>query len=300
MVPARRHQRQVAPGPRRHDLGRVGRRGRRPRPGLRLPVALLADARRPARRPDRPGRRADPTQPRQPPPHRQRLERRRHPADGAGALPHDVPVLRRRGPAVLPALPAQRRRVPRRAVQHRVVRPAHPHGRPGDRARGRRLRAHARRRPPLLQPPRAGPAPAHPRAAAAADAHARPVASPSSTRSTSSTSRSRATTRTPASRPRLPSERTHRPGRRGRRQRRHRRGRRHPVAAPRGLQALQGAHPRPHAGHGPHDVRLDRPPAARPHHDRAHPRSRLVRRRRARRPRPRRGARARRRTCPAT
>ena len=74
------------------------------------------------------------------------------------------------GPAVLPALPAQRRRVPRRPVQHRVLRPAHAHGRPGDRARGRRLRAHARRRPPLLQPPRPGPAPADPRPAAAADA----------------------------------------------------------------------------------------------------------------------------------
>ena len=31
----------------------------------------------------------------------------------------------------LPALPALRRRLPRRPVQHRVVRPAHPHGRPG-------------------------------------------------------------------------------------------------------------------------------------------------------------------------
>ena len=60
LVPPRRHQREVAAGPRRHDLGRVGRRGRRPRPDLRLPVALLADARRPARRPDRPGRRPDP------------------------------------------------------------------------------------------------------------------------------------------------------------------------------------------------------------------------------------------------
>ena len=35
----------------------------------------------------------------------------------------------------LPALPALGRRVPRRAVQHRVLRPADPHGRPGDRAR---------------------------------------------------------------------------------------------------------------------------------------------------------------------
>ena len=64
----------------------------------------------------------------------------------------------------LPALPALGRRLPRRAVQHRVVRPAHPHGRPGDRPRGRRLRAHAGRRAPLPQPPRPGAAPADPRA----------------------------------------------------------------------------------------------------------------------------------------
>ena len=35
----------------------------------------------------------------------------------------------------LPALPALRRRLPRRAVQHRVLRAAHPHGRAGHRPR---------------------------------------------------------------------------------------------------------------------------------------------------------------------
>ena len=35
----------------------------------------------------------------------------------------------------LPALPTLGRRLPRRAVQHRLLRPAHPHGRAGDRAR---------------------------------------------------------------------------------------------------------------------------------------------------------------------
>ena len=64
VVPARRHQRALAAGARHHDLGRVGRRRRRPRAGLRLPVAVLADARRRAHRPDRPGRRVDPHQPR--------------------------------------------------------------------------------------------------------------------------------------------------------------------------------------------------------------------------------------------
>ena len=39
-------------------------------------------------------------QPRLAPPHRLGLERRRHPGHGAGAVPHDVPVLRRRRPAL--------------------------------------------------------------------------------------------------------------------------------------------------------------------------------------------------------
>ena len=46
------------------------------------------------------------------------------------------PRRRRPGPAQLPALPALGRRLPRRPVQHRVVRPAHPHGRPGRSASG--------------------------------------------------------------------------------------------------------------------------------------------------------------------
>ena len=41
------------------------------------------------------GRRADPHQPRLPAPHRLGVERRRRPRHGAGAVPHDVPVLRR-------------------------------------------------------------------------------------------------------------------------------------------------------------------------------------------------------------
>ncbi len=60
VVPARRHQRALAAGARRHDLGRMGRRQRRPRAGLRLPVAPLAHARRARDRPDRAGARVDP------------------------------------------------------------------------------------------------------------------------------------------------------------------------------------------------------------------------------------------------
>ena len=48
-------------------------------------------------------------------------------ADGAAALPYIVPVLRGRRPAVLPALSAQRRRLSRRALQHRFLRAAHAH-----------------------------------------------------------------------------------------------------------------------------------------------------------------------------
>ncbi len=45
---------------------------------------------------------------------------------GPAALPRAVPVLRRRRAAVVPALPAQRGHLPRRAVQHRLLRPARP------------------------------------------------------------------------------------------------------------------------------------------------------------------------------
>ena len=57
VVPARRHQRRLAAGARRHDLGRMGRRERRPRAGLRLAMARLADRRTAAHRPDRQRRR---------------------------------------------------------------------------------------------------------------------------------------------------------------------------------------------------------------------------------------------------
>src|SRR4029079_18876556 len=104
----------------------------------------------------------------------QRLCRRGPAADGARALSRAVPVLRRGRPALVPALPALGRPLPRRAVQHRVVRPPPAHGRTGERPRGRGLRPHARRRAPLSQPSRRGPRAADPRAALASRAATRP------------------------------------------------------------------------------------------------------------------------------
>ena len=118
---------------RRHHLGRVGRRPRVssgpvygvqwrswPTPDGEQIDQISHPARHAAHRP------------RLPPDDRLGLERRRAAGHGAGALPRVLPVLRGRRPALLPALPAQRRHVPRRAVQHRQLRAADPHGgRPG-------------------------------------------------------------------------------------------------------------------------------------------------------------------------
>ena len=86
----------------------------------------------------------------------------------ARALPPAVPVLRGGRAALLPALPAQRRRVPRRAVQHRLLRAADPHGRAAGGSRRRRVHLDRRRLPPVPESPRAGERAARARAAAAA------------------------------------------------------------------------------------------------------------------------------------
>ena len=129
------------------------------------------------------------------------VEPGRHSRHGAGALPLPVPVLRRRRAALLPALPALGRRVPRRAVQHRQLRAADHDDGAGDGPEARRVRPHLRRRAPLPQPPRAG------RRAAASAPRARCRAWRSTRRSSRSSSSStrtsswRATTRTRTSRP---------------------------------------------------------------------------------------------------
>ncbi len=76
LVPGRRHQRQISQRPRRADLGRMGRRARRSRPGLRPAMALLAGAGRPHHRPDRQCGGDDPAQSGFAPPDRHRLESR--------------------------------------------------------------------------------------------------------------------------------------------------------------------------------------------------------------------------------
>ena len=148
---------------------------RRPRPGLRRAVALVADARR---RPHRPDRRASSSSSRPIP---IRAASSSAPGtsptlaeDGAAAVPRaSSSSTSRRAtatsarPAQLPALPAQRRHLPRRAVQHRELCAAHPHAGAAVRPRRRRLHLDRRRLPHLQQPRRAG--------RAAALAHALPL-----------------------------------------------------------------------------------------------------------------------------
>ena len=207
MVPAGRHQHQVSGGQRRPYLGqrrlpplqrtvraprgaarrpgdvpRLGGRRvadrrlplRRPEPCLRLPVAFVAPARRGRRRPDRAGRRADPHQSRIAAHRGLGVERRRDRRDGPAAVPCAVPVLRGRGASLVPAVPAQRRHVPRRAVQHRLLRPADLHDGAGVRLAARRVHPYAGRHAPLPEPSGAGRRAAFARAASAAETAAEP------------------------------------------------------------------------------------------------------------------------------
>ena len=151
-----RHQHQIPQGQRRLDLGRMGRRQWRSRPGLWLAVALLAGAGRPQHRPDRQCHRHDQAQSGFAAADRQRLESGRRRQDGAAAVPLPVPVLCRERQTVVPALSALRRRVSRRALQHRLLCAADDDGGAGDGPEARRLRPHARRRASLFQPSRAG------------------------------------------------------------------------------------------------------------------------------------------------
>src|SRR5690606_27079294 len=83
---------------------------------------------------------------------------------GPAALLRLFPVLRGRRQAVLPAVRAQRRHIPGRALQHRQLCPAYPHGGAAVRPRGGRLHLDRRRLPSVQQPLRAGRTAAVPRA----------------------------------------------------------------------------------------------------------------------------------------
>src|SRR5262249_55377551 len=102
-------------------------------------------------RPDARGGGRHPPQSRLAPADRDGVESGRCRQDGVAAMSLPVPVLRRQGPAVVPALSALGRRLPRRAFQHRLLRVVDPDGGAGDRAQTRRVRAHAWRRASLLQ-----------------------------------------------------------------------------------------------------------------------------------------------------
>ena len=89
------------------------------------------------------------------------------------------------GGVELPALPAQRGPVSGRALQHRLLRAADPHGGAGVRSEAGNFRPHLRRPPSLHQPPGPGQNAACPRAAPSAQDEIKPGASRISTTSSS-------------------------------------------------------------------------------------------------------------------
>src|SRR5437868_1839635 len=121
----------------------MGRREWRPRPGLRQAMAFLAGWPWRLHRPDRGPSQGDTPQSSIAAADRLGLEPGRSGSHGAAALPLPVPVLCVRGPAFLPALPTIGRYLPRRAVQHRLLRAADADGGAGDRTEAWRFRPHA-------------------------------------------------------------------------------------------------------------------------------------------------------------
>src|SRR5262245_26945545 len=107
-------------------------------------MARLAHGGWPVNRSDRPSRRVDPEESRQPAAYRLRLESWRDDQYGTAALPRVVPILRERRRTELPALPAQRGYFSRRAVQRCELRVANSRGCAGDRAAREGFRPHVR------------------------------------------------------------------------------------------------------------------------------------------------------------
>ncbi len=176
VVPHRRHQCRLSARARRQHLGRMGGPRRKSGAGVRQAMAQLARGRRPHHRSIIGGGAAVEEQSEFPAHPGERLECGRIGADGAAALPRAVPVLRGRRPAVLPAVPAQRRRAAGRAVQYRLLRAAHAHAGTAMRSRPRRAHLDGRRLPSVFEPPGAGRSAAEPHAVSAAEAPAAPPA----------------------------------------------------------------------------------------------------------------------------
>ena len=126
------------------DLGRMGGRERRTRPGLWPSMALLAVRPTAARSTRSPIWCATS---RRNPDSRRLIVTAWNPVgraeDGAAALPLPVPVLCRERQAVVPALSALGRHFPRRAVQHRELRAADHDDGAGDGPEAGRVHAHA-------------------------------------------------------------------------------------------------------------------------------------------------------------
>src|SRR5690606_28163732 len=120
-------------------------------------------------RPDRQAGGDDQEKPGFAPPYRLGVEPCAGGSDGPATLPCAVPVLRRRWPALMPALSALGGHLPRRALQYRQLRTADDDGGAGLRPRTGRVHLERRRLPPVRQPSGTDRSAALPRAVAIAD-----------------------------------------------------------------------------------------------------------------------------------